>query len=128
MKDRNSRHDGWQLVQLFLVVQDKEDRPDEYGDHIDGEEDEEAEEVAVVATADTVVDPRTVVIEGLDTSITVGAVGTAGRAVELTGHTPLHANLSTINFNSLIERCTKVVVNVFVRRCCHMSLGQDQSG
>ena len=43
----------------------------------------------------TIVDPGAVMVEYLDAIVAYGAVGAAGRPVELTGHTPLHANLHT---------------------------------
>ena len=100
------------------MMQYEKDGPDKDGDHVDGQEDEEAEKVAIVPASDAVVDPWTVVVKGLDARVAVGTVGTAGRPIELTSHAPLHADLSTINFNSLIQWSSKIIVNVFVRRCC----------
>jgi hypothetical protein len=42
-----------------------------------------------------VVDPGAVVVEYLDAVVADGAVGAAGRPVELTRHTPLHPHLHT---------------------------------
>ncbi len=42
-----------------------------------------------------VVDPGAVVVEYLDAVVADGAVGAAGRPIELTRHTPLHPHLHT---------------------------------
>lgn len=101
------------------MMQDKEDGPDEYGDHVDGQEDEEAEKVAIVAASDAIIDPRTVVVKRLHTRVAVGTVGAAGWPIELACDAPLHPNSGTINFNSLVQWSSKVIINVFVRRCCY---------
>jgi hypothetical protein len=48
--------------------------PNEGRDHVNGKEDEEAEKVSIVSSTNAIIDPRTVVVKGLDTSITVGTV------------------------------------------------------
>ncbi len=94
--DDDHDHDGDDdggAAQVVAVVQHVDEAEDEDGGHVHGERDEEHEEVAVVAAPDAVVDPRAVVVEHLDAVVADGAVRAAGRAVELAGHAPLHADL-----------------------------------
>ena len=46
--------------------------------------------------------------------VTHAAVGAAGRAVEVTGGTPLHADLDALDLHVLVQRCPEVVVLVLV--------------
>lgn len=109
------------------MMKDEKDGPDKDGNHINGQEDEEGKEVAIISPSDAIVDPGTVVVKCLDAGITVGTVRTAGRTIELTGDTPLHSDISTINYNSLIEWSSEVVINVFVRRCCRVGVSRMMS-
>jgi len=72
-RDRQYRHEGHQahrhnwlrLSQFVLALEHVQQREDEYAQHVHGEGDEKEEEEAIVPAADAVVDPRTVMIEGL---------------------------------------------------------------
>ena len=74
--------------------------------------------MTVVAATDAVVDPRAVVVEGVDAGVAVGTMGAAWWSVELTRDAPLHADLSPVDLNSLVEWSSEVVVSIFVRRSC----------
>jgi len=72
--------------------------------------------VSIVPPTNTVVDPWTVMVERLHTSVAVRAVRTARRPVKLTGNTPLHPDLDAIYVDRLIKRSSKVVVGIFIGR------------
>jgi len=120
------------------MLEEEKDTPDKSGNHVDGQKDEKAEEMSVIPPSNAVVNPWTMVIKCFNTGITVGAVGASWRTIELTSITPFHPNLTCINFNSLVERSTKVIFGIFFRRSfgyhtwihkgCQEKVGHDKNG
>lgn len=53
------------ILDIWHYLQDIDQTQREYAQHVYGEGDEEEEKESVVPSADAVVDPRTVMVEGL---------------------------------------------------------------
>lgn len=82
--------------------------------HMHGQRHQKEEEEPIVAPADAVVHPRTVVVERLDAVIADRAVRAARRSVELTGDAPLHAHGDAIDLGVLVQRRPELVFAVLV--------------
>lgn len=60
------RYDGVPMLKLIPVIESVQNAQRKDGDHMYTEENEKQEKVAVIPASDTVVDPRAMVIKGLE--------------------------------------------------------------
>jgi len=112
--DGDNGGDSLELLSV-LVVEDVDKTEDEDAGHVKGERDQEHEEITVVPSANAIIDPRTVMIEYLDTVVTDAAMRAPRGSIELAGDAPLHTNRDTVDLYIPVERGTEVIVSVFVR-------------
>ena len=66
--------------------------------------------VPIIPPADTVVDPGTVVVEGVDASVADGTVTGARWTVEFARCAPLHSDRDPIDVDVLVQRATGLVL------------------
>jgi hypothetical protein len=137
-RDKAEWDDSGNLSETVLVLDQEIRREAKDSRHVQRQWDEEKEKVAVISAANTIVDPRTVMIKRLeqvpfisvcckkrsekysilylDTLIANGAMWAPRRSVELASDAPLHPHCHSVNIHIFIQRSAEVVIFVLVRR------------
>ena len=93
--EKYGHHDG-QLRQILLVEQHEHQTQTQYDEYVYGERDEKEQKVFVVAARYTIAHPWTMMIHGVNASVTHATMRATWRPVELTRGAPLHAHVYVV--------------------------------
>lgn len=113
--NQDSRGDYAGLFDSSEVEGGEIDAANEGQDHVDGGGEEEEDKKPVIASAHTVVYPRTMVVKVLDTGIAGATMRAPGWPVELAGGTPFHPDRYSLDVYRFKQGRSQIVAFALIK-------------